>query len=350
MEKMKVVVIEDVKKVAIREMDIPSAGPNEVLVKIYQSNICTTDWQTWAGLRASQGRKFPWPPGHEMAGEIVVLGEGTRTGLKVGMRVGFLPQGSLGCGECEYCRRGHMSRCRFKPAQITREGITGYFGMAQYVVYPSSRIFPLADDLPYEEGGYLEPVATSVHGVRRLRVTAGENVLVIGAGNLGLVNAQVARAHGGRVIVSEIDPVRCQLSASLGFTTVNPKEKNLLEEVNKFTGGRGMDAVILAVGATSANNQAIEVLAPMGRILLFAAGYPAPEMNIDSNNIHYKEYELIGTYLADLVDLQIAAELLSNRAVKVDKLISYKIPVDEVEKAFELAATPGNYRVSITMW
>ncbi|MDR3565397.1 MAG: alcohol dehydrogenase catalytic domain-containing protein [Negativicutes bacterium] len=350
MAKMKVVVIEDVHKVAVREMDIPTAGPGEVLAKIYQSNICTTDWQTWAGLRASQGRKFPWPPGHEMAGEIVALGEGARPGLKVGMRVGFLPQGSLGCGECEYCRSGHISRCRYRPTQITRDGLTGYFGMAQYVVYPSSRIFTLADDLPFEEGGYLEPVATAVHGVRRLRVSPGENVLVIGAGNLGLVNAQVARVYGGRVMVSEISPVRCQLSESLGFYTVNPETKDLEAEIDRFTGGKGMDAVILAVGVTSANEQAIKVLAPMGRILMFAAGYPAPGMTIDSNTIHYKEYELIGTYLADLPDLQIAAELLSTRAVKVDKLISHKVPVNEVEKAFELAATPGNYRVSISMW
>lgn len=350
MGKMKVVVIEDIKKVGIRIMDIPSVGKGDVLVKIHQSNICTTDWQTWAGARKSQGRKLPWSPGHEMAGEIMETGEGVRPGLEAGMRVGFLPQGSLGCGECEYCRSGHISRCRHKPAQFTREGVTGYFGMAQYVVYPSSRIFRLADDLPYEEGGYLEPVSTAVHGVRRLRVSPGETVLVIGAGNLGLVNAQVARVYGAQVIVSEINPDRCRLSRSMGFATINPNEQDLQEEVSKITGGKGMDAVIIAAGVSSANEQALQVIAPMGRILLFAAGYPAPQMAIDPNTIHYKEYELIGTYLSDLADLQIAAELLSTRAVEVDKLISYKVPVDDVKRAFELASTPGNYRVSISMW
>ncbi len=350
MAKMKVVIIEDVKKLAVREMEIPTVGAGEALVKIHQSNICTTDWQTWAGLRASQGRKFPWPPGHEMAGEIVELGENARPDLQAGMRVTFLPQGSLGCGECHFCRKGHNSRCVNKPPQITREGITGYFGMAQYVLYPTSRLFKMDDSLPYEEAGYLEPLATAVHGVRRLRVTTGDHVLVIGAGNLGLVNAQVARAYGGRVMVSEIDSSRCKLSESYGFKTVNPNQENLAAAVAEFTDGIGMDAVIVAAGVTAANDQALASIAPMGRILLFAAGYPSPELKVDSNHIHYKEHELIGTYLADIVDFQLAAKLLNSKTVKVDKLISYKVPVDQAEKAFELAATPGNYRVSISMW
>jgi Threonine dehydrogenase and related Zn-dependent dehydrogenases len=350
MGKMKVVVIEDVKKLAVRKMEIPPVGPGEALVKIYQCNICTTDWQTWAGLRKSQGRKFPWPSGHEMAGCIEKLGENARPDLKVGMRVAFLPQGSLGCGECHFCRKGHMSRCINKPPQITREGLTGYFGMAQYVVYPTSRLFKMSQTLPYEEAGYLEPLSTAVHGVRRLRVCPGDNVLVIGAGNLGLVNAQVARAYGGNVMVSEVNPKRCQVSESLGFTTINPTKQNLNEAVKSYTDGIGMDAVIVAAGVTAANDQALEVIATMGRILLFAAGYPAPELKVDSNNIHYKEHELIGTYLADMSDFQLAADFLSKGVVKVDKLISHKVPVDEAERAFTLAATPGNYRVSISMW
>jgi L-iditol 2-dehydrogenase len=111
-----------------------------------------------------------------------------------------------------------------------------------------------------------------------------------------------------------------------------------------------MDAVILAVGNTKANDQGIQLLSTMGRILFFASGYPTPELNIDSNKIHYNEYELIGTYGADFSDYVIAADLLSKRLVKVDKMISYKVPINEVQRAFELAATPGNYRVSVSMW
>lgn len=350
MSKMKVGVMEGINNIVIREMDIPKPGPNEVLVKIYQSNICTTDWQTWKGLRKSQGRQFPWAPGHEMCGDIVEVGENVRPELKVGMRVGFSTQGTRGCGECVYCRYGHPSRCMNKPPEMELEGVTGSFGMSQYLCYESSRVYRLSDDLPYEEGCFLEPVATSVHGVKRLRVRPGDKVLIIGAGNLGIINAQVARCYGGEVLVSEVAEERRKLAESLGFPTVNPQEPNFKDVIMDFSDGRGMDAIILSVGHTAANQQAMENVAVMGRILFFSAGYPAPEVHVDPNTLHYKEYELIGTFGSDPADYLVAAQFLSNRDVEVCKLISHKVPIDEIERAFELAATPGNYRVSISMW
>ncbi|WP_434629389.1 alcohol dehydrogenase catalytic domain-containing protein [Thermoanaerobacterium thermosaccharolyticum] len=350
MEKMKVVVIEDIKKTVVREMNIPKLNPNQVLVKIHQCNICTTDWQTWAGLRKSQGRQLPWVPGHEISGEIVEIGSNVSSKLKIGMKVGIGSHGSRGCGECVYCRRGFFSKCLNKPGEFVHEGFKGYFGMAQYGVFDSNRIYILDENLPYEEGAYLEPVSTSVHGIKRLRVCPGENVLVIGAGNLGLVNAQVAKVFGGNVAVSEIDEKRCQISKDLGFITINPLKDDLLKSVNEITDKRGMDAVILATGSSDALQQGFKSLATMGRLLLFAGGYPSPVINIETNLIHYKEYELIGTYNADPSDFQIAAFLLNNKMVNVKNLISYKIPIDDAQTAFELASTPGNYRVSISMW
>lgn len=350
MATMKVGVMEDVRKMDVRVMDIPEVGPGQVLAKIYQCNICTTDWQTWAGMRKSQGRELPWAPGHEMSGEIVALGEGANPELKLGMHVGFISQGTRSCGECFYCRTGHSGRCLNRPKQIEFGGVSGYFGMSQYILLSSKRVIKLSDDLPYEEGGFLEPTSTSVHGVKRLRVRPNDNVLVIGAGNLGLVNAQVARVYGGNVLVSEISDVRCEISRSLGFETVNPAKDDIEAKVAKLTDGRGMDAVILAVGNTGANDQALKLVSGMGRILFFAAGYPAPELHIDSNQLHYKELELIGTYGADFSDYVVAADLLSKKLVKVDKIISQKVPIDDIQRAFEIASTPGTYRVSITMW
>lgn len=350
MTKMKVAIMEDIKKMDVREMEVPEVGPGMVLAKIYQCNICTTDWQTWAGLRKSQGRNLPWAPGHEMAGEIVKLGKDARPDLKVGMHVGFIAQGSRGCGECYYCRTGHTSRCLNRPKEVEIGGVVGYFGMAQYVVVNSKRVFKLSDDLPYEEGGFLEPTSTAVHGIKRLGIRPGDNVLVIGAGNLGLVNAQIARVYGGNVLVSEINEERCKIAESLGLSTVNPAKEDIDKKVKKITDGRGMDAIILAVGNTQANDQAISMVATMGRILFFASGYPTPELHLDPNTIHYKEYELIGTYGGDFSDYVVAADLLSKRMVKVDKMISHKVSIDEIQKAFQLAATPGNYRVSVSMW
>lgn len=350
MPKMLVGVMEDFHRMAVREMDIPPVGPNDVLVKIHQCNICTTDWQTWAGLRKSQGRAFPWAPGHEMGGEVVEVGIAVRKDITVGAHVGFSSQGVRGCGECIYCRKGHSSRCSNKPKEISYEGVKGSFGMAQYLVYSAERIYKFDDGLPYEQIGYLEPVATAVHGAKRLRIVPGDRVLVIGAGNLGLVNAQVAKTYGGDVLVSEINPDRIKLAQKLGFATVNPEISNFDEIIKQFCDNQGISAVILAVGHTKANEQAARVLAPMGRILFFAAGYPAPSMDLDPNTVHYKEYELIGTFGSDAADYDVATQLLNSGRVKVGDLISQKVKLMEIQKAFEFAAEPGTYRVSLTMW
>ncbi|MDR3589068.1 MAG: alcohol dehydrogenase catalytic domain-containing protein [Negativicutes bacterium] len=350
MAKMLVGVMEDFHRMALREMDIPAVGDKDVLVKIHQCNICTTDWQTWAGLRKSQGRAFPWAPGHEMAGDVVEVGQSVRPDIKAGMRVGFSTQGTRGCGACVYCRNAHPSRCMNKPRELSFEGVAGSFGMSQYMVYAAERVYRLDDRLPYEQGGYLEPVATAVHGARRLRVRPGDRVLVIGAGNLGLVNAQVARVYGADVLVSEINPDRLVLAQKLGFATVNPELPDFDRFIRESTNGQGISAAILAVGHTKANEQAARVLSPMARILFFAAGYPAPAMNFDPNSIHYKEYELIGTFGSDPSDYEIAARLLNNGQVKVEALISQKVPLAQIQKAFEFAAVPGTFRVSLTMW
>jgi L-iditol 2-dehydrogenase len=222
--------------------------------------------------------------------------------------------------------------------------------MSQYLTTKTSRIYKINPDLPWEEAAYLEPLATAVHGVRRLRVNPGEDCLVIGAGNLGLVNAQVARAFGANTMVSEIQEQRVKISQELGFPTVNPTTEDLVEACKKFAGDKMMDSVIMAVGATKANDQALSVIGFDGKVLYFAAGYPAPELHIDSNIIHYREYELIGTMSAAPTDFVLSAKYLSNGTVKTGKLISFRVPIDDVQKAFELAATPGNYRVALTMW
>lgn len=350
MSTMKVCVMEDIKNMSVREMEIPKVKDNEVLIKIYTCNICTTDWQTWAGLRKSQGQKFPWACGHEMGGEIVEIGKHVnRNDLEIGTKVSV--SHPIGCNECYFCRKGHPSRCISDySGGLEIDGVKGSFGMSQYLISDSKTVYAFSDDLPYAEIGYFEPVSTAVHGIRRARIQPGENVLIIGAGNLGLVNAQVARVFGANVIVSEIEEERCKISRELGFYTINPTKVDIKEEINRLTNNIGVDAVVMAVGKTEANNQGLSVLASRGRLLFFAAGYPAPEFNIDSNVIHYKEFELIGAYGGDPIDFQLGAKLLNTGQVKVDKLLSKSFKMDDVQKAFEAAATPGNYRVTLEMW
>ena len=137
----------------------------------------------------------------------------------------------------------------------------------------------------------------------------------------------------------------------MGFEVIDAGNSDPVEEVKNLTGGVGADAVIVAVGLTLANNQAIEMLKPTdGRILFFAAGYPAPQLDFDSNLVHYKRLELIGTFAADSIDFFTAGKMLSDRSVDVSKIIEpTKFKLDDVQKAFEMAAKPGMYRVSVLL-
>lgn len=344
--KTKTVRIEGTRRVGIKEYEMPEPGYGQALVKIHSCNICTTDWQLWTGARAGRA-ELPAAQGHEIAGEIAVLGPGVREELQVGDHVAL---GNEGCGECYYCRSDRSARCPNKIGKMTLNGQFGSFGMSQYLTVKASRLYKMNPDLPFEEAAYLEPLATAIHGNKRLRVKPGDDLLVIGAGNLGLVNAQVARIFGARVLVSEIRDERVKLACELGFDAVNPVRQDIVSLTKKWAGEKGMDAVILAVGNTQANEQAMQLIGMTGRVLFFSAGYPAPELKVDPNTIHYSEFELIGAMNASLEDFHLSAKFLNTGVVKVDRLISHRVSIDEAQHAFELAATPGNYRVALKMW
>ena len=175
---------------------------------------------------------------------------------------------------------------------------------------------------------------------------------VIGAGTMGLINAQTAKAYGCRVIVSEMIPKKIETAKAMGFEVIDCNESDPVPFKNPpRTDFHGADAVIVAVGATSANSQGLEMLKQNdGRMLLFAAGYPVPELKVDSNRLHYRKMELIGTFGADHEDFKEAAQALSSKVVDVSKLVEEKkFPLSRLQEAYEEASKPGMYRVSVML-
>ena len=185
----------------------------------------------------------------------------------------------------------------------------------------------------------------------KLRLKPFETVVVIGAGTMGLINAQTAKAYGCRVIVSEMIPKKIETAKAMGFEVIDCNESDPVEKVKELTEGIGADAVIVAVGSTSANSQGLEMLKQNdGRMLLFAAGYPVPELKVDSNMLHYRKMELIGTFGADHEDFKEAAQALSTKVVDVSKLVEEKkFPLSRLQEAYEEASKPGMYRVSVML-
>ena len=209
------------------------------------------------------------------------------------------------CGECEFCKKGLTSECVTLGAgrnKLSPDGYHGGFGCSEYVIKPYRSLFKLNQNMDPSEAAFVEPAGTVCQGIRKLRVQQGEKIVVIGAGTMGVLNALVAKAEGCEVMITEMMDKKIEVAKELGLNVVDVKEK---------------------------------------------AGYPAPELHVDSNLIHYRKMELIGTFSADKCDFERAAELMREKKIDLSKLVEAKYKLDDVEQAFEAAIVPGAYRVSV---
>lgn len=349
MDVMRFGVIIGPRQAEVHERKIPELGDDQVLIKNESCNICTTDYELWTGARTNQ--PLPMAGGHENSGIIVKKGKNVGDHFQIGDRVGIML--TRYCGECIDCRKGHTFACKFKGETFPKysDGYYGFFGFSTYKIADARYCFKFTSDIPSDEAGFIEPLATSIRSIKRGRVQPLDNVVIIGAGTMGLLNAQVARSFGARVIISELLEKKIKTAKDLGFNeVVNPQEGNFEEQVRELIGDGRVDAIIVCVGTSSANQQAFDIAELDTRIVYFAAGYPAPELNIDSNIVHYKRLELIGTVGSDIDDFQLAAQMLDNRAVNVNALIEKRFSLDQLQQAYELASTPGSFRVSVHTW
>ena len=331
----------------IRERALPEMGEFDVLIKQETCNICTTDYGQFSGLREHQG--YPMAGGHEGSGIIIEKGSKVK-GYEIGDRVALLYDA---CGRCDMCKSGQEGRCADADIldKFSEDGYKGFFGFADYMVVPSRRIAKINKDLPSAEAGFLEPLATVVKGVKLVKAKPNETIAVIGAGTMGLLNALTLKAYGCKVILTESFDNKLENAKALGFDVIDIKKEDPVEGVMRLTNGKGVDAVVVAVGNSAANNQSVKMLKEAyGRILVFAAGYPEPNFDISSNLIHYKRMEIIGTFSADYIDFMDAAELLNSRAVKVTNLLESKtFKLDDFKEALEYASIPGKYRVTVEL-
>jgi len=330
----------------MRSEPLGEMGPDEVILKMETCNICTTDYQHWDGLRNHQG--FPAATGHEWCGIVAAKGENV-TELEVGDRVAM---GSGGCGQCHACRTGHTASCLTRRERKLVNGYLGIRGYSNFRIAHKDGLLKMSKDIPAAEAGFLEPVATVVSGMKRLRVVPAETVVVLGAGTMGLLNAQVAKAFGARVIITELTQKKLARAREMGIgEVIDAKNEDAVARVKELTDGKGADAVIPAVGNTFAYKQAYDMLKHYeGRLLLFAAGYPKPEMQIDPNEIHYRRLDIIGTISGNVQDFLDSAFMISNRIVHCNYSLEGNVfPLRDIQKAYQAAATPDTYRITVDL-
>ena len=252
----------------ISEIEKPEPGPGDAIVRVRSVGICGSDLLNYG----ANTKPETWPGGHEVAGEIVEVGEGVDPS-RIGERVAIdtIAHGRA-CTRCWYCRMGQFRECTDKAPE---EG----GGFAQYMKRRAAGCYSLSDSLSWEEGALVEPLAVSVHGVRRGQMSGGETVAVLGAGNIGLAAVAAARAMGaGKVLATARHEQQAAMAKRLGADDALPPEGPALQEaLAEATDGRGADLTIESVGGHSdaTLKQAIEVTRKQGRIVILG-GFRVP--------------------------------------------------------------------------
>jgi L-iditol 2-dehydrogenase len=328
------------KALELRDFIVPRPGPGQVLVRVRATALCTWEQRTYQGI---QDIKTPFVGGHETSGVVAAVGEGVAL-LHEGDRVTL---GPVACDECYYCRRGFASRCESHLGRFSLDGAWGPWGLAEYKLVPARAAFRIPPELSFEEASLAEPISCVVHSVRALQPELGDDVVVIGAGPMGLLNLLVLKRRGARVVVCELDANRRRKAMELGADVVLDGVDSV-ERVRELTEGRGADAVVAAVGSPQVDELAFEMVGKTGKVVLFASAHPSGPLPVDHNVIHKNEVDVLGVESKSVQDFAIAVRLLSTRLIDVRPLIDTCVPLNELEAAFELAIRPDTYRVVVT--
>jgi len=315
-------------------------SPDEVLIRIAACGICPSDLRAYTGVRP-MGRGEPYTPGHEWAGEVIAVGDATQ-GFAVGDRV--VPSWRVVCGVCHYCVRGIYNYCE----NLRRGVVRG--GFAEYGAATVQSLLRIPDAVSYAEACFCEPLACCINGNRYSQIPLGANVVVIGAGPIGLMHLQLAKLAGARVIVSDLSAVRLESAEELGADAViDASAENVVQRVKDLTDGYGADAVMVAVGASKALAQALEMAGLCATVNYFAGTYPPTTIPLDPNLIHYKQIRLTGSHDYSPLDFENALRLIAQGSVRVAPLISHDLPLERVKEGFDVVRAQAGLKVIIHM-
>ncbi len=335
--------------VRLAEIERPVPGRGDALIRVRASGICGSDLL----MNADKTEPDTRPSGHEVAGEIVEVGAGVDS-ARIGERVAVDVLGhGKGCTRCYYCRMGQFRQCRDKAHQ---EG-GGLGGFAQYMVRRAAGCYPMPDGLSWEEGALVEPLAVSVHALRRGQMRGGETVAVLGAGSIGLTAVAAARAFGaGKVFVTARHAQQADMAKRLGADDALPPEgAALADALARVTDGLGADLTIETVGGKSEATvvQAIDVTRMQGRIVVLG-GFRAP-LTVDWLPPLLKEQSIIFASCYSVLngrhDYELAIDLLASGKAPLKHMVTHRFPLEDVQLAFETAydKSVGSIKVQFHM-
>lgn len=325
------------RTVAISESVAVAPAAGDVRLDVSFCGVCGTDLHIFHGAMDARVGD-PQILGHEASAIVAELGEGV-SGVEVGDRVAVRP---LSFGEPTSFDQGfpHVG----KNVKIIGVDLPG--GMQTSWTVPAYTLHRLPEKLSMQHGAMIEPAAVACHDVRMGRVQAGETVVVLGGGPIGLLIALVAIEKGAKVILSEVNSARVEMAKSLGMQAVNPLETNLVEAVRQATDGAMADCVFEVSGSAAAAEVMTELPNVRGRIVMVAI-HPEPKQ-VDLFKFFWSEIELLGARLYEEEDFDEAIRLAASGCLHLDQLITRVCPIDEVQQVFEtIDASPEGIKYLI---
>ena len=339
---MKAAIYGGLRSIEIREVEVPAPPPGYVLLEMKACGICGSDLHQYLG-------RWGQPTvagGHEVSGVIAALGEGVSR-VKVGDRVAV--EGTYHCGECRYCRVGLYNLCEHWA------GASGgtHSGFAEYVVAHERSCFILPSTMSFEQGALVEPLAVGYRVFHRSSATSQDNLLIIGAGTIGLACLLAARASGVRcaVVAARYDH-QAEQATELGADHVlRVPEQDVVAEMRLLTDGLGADVVIEATASADGFGQAVNAARGRGRVVL-TGSYTQP-LQVDLQPIVLKELSITSSmcygYSGMRKDYEWSIELIASGKVPIERLVTHRFALAEIQQAFAAATDKSSGAVKVVV-
>lgn len=325
---MKVAVYYNNHDVRIEERPVPEPAPGEILVKTKACGVCVADTMEWYLTP-----RAPLTLGHEPTGVVAKVGSGVQN-FKEGDRIAV--HHHVPCLVCEHCRRGNFTLCAtFKKTHIQPGGFSEYFLASP--LHAERDAFILPEAVSFEAGTLMEPLACVVHAIRKANVQAGDSVVLIGTGAMGLMFIQALKFWGVRkMVVYEMLEWRQQKAHEFGAPVVLKPSDNVDEEVERVKahlGSEGADKVFIAAKDLRAMDLGMRLANKGGTVLFFATPHPDEFVKLYPSYIFFNELTITSSYSANHLDTHMALELLANGAVDGRRLISHQFPLERLSDA-----------------
>jgi L-iditol 2-dehydrogenase len=324
------------ERTEVQETAVPALEPGDALVRVEACGLCGSDASRWY-----VETKVPTVLGHEPGGVVVAAARGAS--VREGDRV-FVHH-HVSCGECPNCRRGLETSCAlFKRTRLDPGGFAELVRVPRDNVERDTLVLPA--DMTFEQATFIEPLACSVRAVGKLPLRPGETVLIVGLGVMGLMNGRLARHAGaGKLLGTDFSAVRrARAEKGWGFdATFDPRQPSLGDAVRDLTGGRGPDHVIVGPGSGAALEQALQLVAPGGTVVLFSPFAPAPPIPLSLHRLYFAELNLTASYSCAAKETRAALDLIRSRVVEVDRLISHRFGLEGVGAGIQETAAAGDH-------